>query len=58
MDLISGRKVLYLLLRSINCNVIDGINLFRAKNIDMDFSLNNNERARSMIRNKSIDDGI
>lgn len=59
MDAILDKRDLFLLLKSINCNKIETNNFDRdAKNKDMDFSLNDRQKVRSMIRHKSIEDGI
>lgn len=59
MDAILDKRDLFLLLKSINCNKIKTDNFDRdAKNKDMDFSLNDRQKVRSMIRHKSIEDGI
>ena len=58
MDSASDRKAQYLSLRIISNKAFKCLINIRKLNKDMDFSMNSHEQARSLIRNKSIDDGL
>jgi hypothetical protein len=58
MDSASDRKAQYLSLRIISNKAFKCLTNISKLNKDMDFSMNSHEQARSLIRNKSIDDGL